>query len=63
MTGEAEEDVAVLKAEFPQWDIDERWTMAGSGPDGWRLVARRGRVRVSAPTVDGLRTAIRQAGG
>jgi hypothetical protein len=55
--------IASLESEFPGWDIDERWTTAASGPDGWCLVARRGGVTLPALTVAGLRRAIAQAGG
>jgi alkanesulfonate monooxygenase SsuD/methylene tetrahydromethanopterin reductase-like flavin-dependent oxidoreductase (luciferase family) len=63
MTGEPVDDVTALKAEFPLWRIAERWVQAGSGPDGRVLTARRGAVVLQAPTADGLRRAIRRAGG
>jgi hypothetical protein len=54
---------AAVAAEFPGWAITERWSAAGSGPDGWSLVARRGGVTLSAPTASGLRRQLRDAGG
>ena len=63
MTGAPdEEDVTVLGAEFPGWVIVPRWVSAAS-VDRRQLVASRGGVSVSAPTADGLRRLIREAGG
>jgi len=58
------DDVTALRSEFPLWVIDDPWwAAAGSGPDGRVLTARRGNVSLAAPTADGLRRAIRRAGG
>jgi hypothetical protein len=63
MAGEPAGDVAALRAEFPLWVITDRWAAAGSGPDGRVLTARRGNVVLQAQSADGLRRAIRRAGG
>jgi len=63
MADEPVDDVAALRAEFPLWVIGDRWSAVGSGPDGRVLTAKRGNVSLVAPTADGLRRAIRRAGG
>jgi hypothetical protein len=54
------EDIAQLRAAFPGWDIEARWTVAGTGPDSRVLVASRGDVTVSALDAQGLAGAIRK---
>lgn len=69
MTGEGErvaDDVAELRAEFPAWDFQPAWRAAGSGPDGrvllgWSL--EYGGPPLCAADADGMRRAIREAGG
>ena len=29
------DDLARLRAAFPDWEIEPRWTVAGTGPRGW----------------------------
>ena len=42
------DDLAPLRATFPGWEIEARWTVAGTGPDSRYLRASRGGVTVSA---------------
>ena len=60
------EDIAALREEFPAWDFDVAWHAAGSGPDarqllGWSL--EHGGPPLCALDVEGMRRAIREAGG
>lgn len=53
-------DLAKLRERFPGWALEAQWYASGSGPDGRRLVARRGDVTVSAWDAASLAEAIRQ---
>ena len=57
------DDLARLRATFPDWQIEARWTVAGTGPDSRYLLASRGGVTVSAWTVEDLAAEIRQETG
>ena len=48
------DDLAQLREQFPDWDIEARWTVAGTGPDSRYLLASRGGVTVSAWTAADL---------
>ena len=54
------DDLAQLRATFPDWDIEARWTVAGTGPDSRYLLARHGDVTVSAWTAEDLAARIRR---
>jgi hypothetical protein len=45
---------------FPDWSIEARWTVAGTGPDSRYLRASRGGVTLSAWTAEGLAAEIRR---
>jgi hypothetical protein len=49
-----------LRATFPDWSIEARWTVAGTGPDSRYLLASRGGVTVSAWTAEDLAAEIRR---
>jgi hypothetical protein len=38
------DDLVQLREQFPDWDIEARWTVAGTGPDSRYLLASRGGV-------------------
>ena len=57
------DDVAQLRATFPDWSIEARWTVAGTGPDSRYLLASRGGVTVSAWTAEDLAAEIRRETG
>ena len=48
---------------FPAWEIEARWTVAGTGPDSRYLLASRGGVTVSAWTAEDLAAEIRRETG
>jgi len=52
-----------LRATFPDWSIEARWTVAGTGPDSRYLLASRGGVTVSAWTAEDLTAEIRRETG
>jgi hypothetical protein len=56
-------DLAALRAAFHDWDIEARWTVAGTGPDSRYLLASRGGVTVSAWTAEDLAAEIRRETG
>jgi hypothetical protein len=56
------DDLALLRDMFPDWDIEARWTVAGTGPDARILVASRGDVEVSGFTAQYLAALIRREG-
>lgn len=37
------DDLARLREQFPDWEIEARWTVAGTGPDSRYLLAYLGR--------------------
>jgi hypothetical protein len=57
------DDLAQLREQFPHWDIEARWTVAGTGPDSRYLLASRGGVTVSAWTPADLAAEIRRETG
>jgi hypothetical protein len=57
------DDLAQLRATFPDWSIESRWTVAGTGPDSRYLLASRGDVTVSAWTAEDLAAEIRRETG
>ena len=57
------DDLAQLREQFPDWDIEARWTVAGTGPDSRYLRAHRGGVTVSAWTPEDLAAEIRRETG
>jgi hypothetical protein len=57
------DDLAQLRQQFPGWEIEARWTVAGTGPDSRYLLASRGGVTVSAWTPEDLAGEIRRQTG
>ena len=57
------DDLARLRVTFPEWDIEARWTVAGTGPDSRYLLASRGDVTLSAWTPADLAAEIRRETG
>ena len=54
------DDVAQLREQFPDWDIESRWTVAGTGPDSRYLLARKDDVTVTAWKAGDLAAEIRR---
>ena len=54
------DDLAQLRAQFPDWEIEARWTVAGTGPDSRYLLASRSGVTLSAWTAEDLAAEIRR---
>jgi hypothetical protein len=57
------DDLARLREQFPDWEIETRWTVAGTGPDSWYLLVRKDDVTVTAWTAGGLAAEIRRETG
>ena len=57
------DDLAWLREQFPDWNIEARWTVAGTGPDSRYLLASRGGVTLSARTPEDLAAEIRRETG
>lgn len=57
------DDLAQLRQQFPGWEIEARWTVAGTGPDSRYLLASRGGVTLSAWTPEDLAAEIRRETG
>jgi hypothetical protein len=57
------DDLAQLRATFPDWSIEARWTVAGTGPDSRYLLASKGGVTLSAWTAGDLAAEIRRETG
>jgi hypothetical protein len=57
------DDLALLREQFPDWQIEARWTVAGTGPDSRYLLASRGGVTVSAWAPGDLAAEIRRETG
>jgi hypothetical protein len=56
-------DVERLREQFPGWQIEARWSTAGTGPDARCLLASRGGVTLTAWSPGALAAAIgRQEG-
>jgi hypothetical protein len=53
-------DLEQLREQFPDWEIEPRWTVAGTGPDSRYLLASRSGVTVSAWTPEELAAEIRR---
>jgi hypothetical protein len=56
-------DLEQLREQFPDWAIEARWTVAGTGPDSRYLLASRSGVTVSAWTPADLAAEIRRETG
>lgn len=56
-----EDNLARLREDYPEWDIETAWTTASTGPDRRHFMARRGQLTLSAWTAEGLRAAIDEA--
>jgi hypothetical protein len=56
-------DLAQLREQFPGWEIEARWTVAGTGPDSRYLLTSSGGVTVSAWTAEDLGAEIRRETG
>jgi hypothetical protein len=56
-------DLEQLRATFPDWAFEARWTVAGTGPDSRYLLASRGGVTLSARTAEDLAAEIRRETG
>jgi hypothetical protein len=54
------DDLAQLREQFPDWAIEARWTVAGTGPDSRYLLAHCGEVTVTAWTAAALAAEIEQ---
>jgi hypothetical protein len=59
MTSCQPDDLAQLRATFPDWEFEAKWTVAGTGPDSRYLVAPRGDVTLSGWSAAGLAAQIR----
>ena len=57
------DDLAQLRDQYPDWAIEARWTVAGTGPDSRYLLASRDDVTVSAWTAEDLAAEIRRETG
>ena len=57
------DDLAQLREQFPDWDIEARWTVAGTGPDQRYLLAQKGDLTVTAWTAGDLAAEIRRETG
>jgi hypothetical protein len=53
-------DLTRLREQFPDWEIEARWTVAGTGPYSRYLVASKGGVTLSAWTAGDLAAEIRR---
>jgi hypothetical protein len=56
-------DLEQLRATFPDWDIEPRWTVAGTGPDSRYLLAHKDDLTVTAWTAGDLAAEIRRETG
>jgi hypothetical protein len=54
------DDLAQLREQFPDWEIESRWTVAGTGPDSQYLLAHKDDVTVTAWTAGDLAAEIRR---
>jgi hypothetical protein len=63
MTSCQPDDLAQLRDMFPDWEIEARWTVAGTGPDSRYLLASRGVMTLSAWTPEDLAAKIRRDTG
>ena len=57
------DDLAQLRATFPEWDIESRWTVAGTGPDQRYLLAQKDGRIVTAWTAGDLAAEVRRETG
>ena len=57
------DDLAQLREQFPDWDIEARWTAAGTGPDQRYLLAQKDDRTVTAWTAGDLAAEIRRESG
>jgi hypothetical protein len=48
------DDLAQLRATFPDWVIESRWVTSASGPDRHHFLARKDDVILTAPDAQGL---------
>jgi hypothetical protein len=60
MTSCQPDDIEQLREQFPDWEIESRWTVAGTGPDSRYLLAHKGAVTVTAWTAGDLAAEIRR---
>ena len=56
-------DLAQLREQFPDWDIEARWTVAGTGPDQRYLLAQQEDLTVTAWTAGDLGAKIKRETG
>jgi len=56
-------DLEQLRAAFPDWSIEARWTVAGTGPDARYLLASKAGLTLSAWTAEDLAAEIRRETG
>ena len=57
------DDLEQLRVTVPDWDIEARWTAAGTGPDQRYLLAQKDDVTVTAWTAGDLAAEIRRETG
>jgi hypothetical protein len=57
------DDLEQLRAEFPDWAIEARWTATGTGPDQRYLLAQKDDRIVTAWTAGDLAAEIRRESG
>jgi hypothetical protein len=57
------DDLAQLRATFPDWNIEARWTVAGTGPDSRYLLAQKDDLTITAWTAGDLAAEIRRETG
>jgi hypothetical protein len=60
MTSCQPDDLTRLREQFPGWEFEAKWTVAGTGPDSRYLLASRGDLTLSAWTPEDLAAEIRQ---
>ena len=53
-------DLEQLREQFPTWEIEAKWTVAGTGPDARYLLAHKGDVTISAWTAEDLAAEMRR---
>jgi hypothetical protein len=56
------DDLAQLRAAYPDWEIEARWVTSASGPDRRHFLANNDRVTIHAWTLGDLAAELRREG-